>query len=141
MTATALFGLRYFPYVTLAAVASTLGIDAKPPVPIWHISQALVIGLDLVATPFSWSSAPSPWVSLLLIGLAGAWAVPGLRPAGGGRPHRLFQLDPRRLGRLLLGIGGRGHLGGSAGKARAPDEHGHLSELSGDTECLKSDGY
>jgi drug/metabolite transporter (DMT)-like permease len=72
LTATALFGLRYLPYVVLAAVAAAMGIDAKPPVPVWHVSQALVIGLALVATPSYLVQRAIPLVSPLLIGLAGA---------------------------------------------------------------------
>jgi drug/metabolite transporter (DMT)-like permease len=70
--ATTQFGLRYLPYIAVAAVAAALGIDAKPPVPIWHISQALVIGLALVATPSYLVQRAIPLVSPLLIGLAGA---------------------------------------------------------------------
>ena len=72
VTATTQFGLRYLPYIAVAALAAAIGIDAKPPVPIWQISQALVIGLALVATPSYLVQRAIPLVSPLLIGLAGA---------------------------------------------------------------------
>ena len=72
VTATALFGLRYLPYVALAGAAAAMGIDAKPPVPSWEITEALAIGLALVATPSYLVQRAIPLVSPLLIGLAGA---------------------------------------------------------------------
>jgi drug/metabolite transporter (DMT)-like permease len=72
VTATTQFGLRYLPYIALAAAAAAMGLDAKPPVPSWQISQALVIGLALVATPSYLVQRAIPLVSPLVLGLAGA---------------------------------------------------------------------
>jgi hypothetical protein len=103
VTATALFGLRYLPYVALAGAAAALGIDAKPPVPSWEITEALAIGLALVATPSYLVQRAIPLVPAPDRPRRRAGALPGLRPAGGGGSHRLFQLDAGWIGRLLPG--------------------------------------
>ena len=72
VTATSLFGLRYLPYVALAAVAAAMGSMPSRRSRVWQISEALVIGLALVATPSYLVQRAIPLVSPLVIGLAGA---------------------------------------------------------------------
>ena len=127
VTATALFGLRYLPYVALAGVAAAMGIDAKPPVPSWQISGSpRDRPRSCRDTLLSRPARHSPGLAAADRPRRRAGALPGLRPAGGGGPHRLFQLDAGWIGRLLPGDGCRGDLGGAAGKAGAGDEHGQL---------------
>ena len=127
VTVTALFGLRYLPYVALAGVAAAIGIDAKPPVPSWQTTEALAIGLALVATPSYLVQRAIPLVAPLVIGLAaalGPFLVFGLQAVEGRIAYSSWTL----VGLVVycLGIGRRGHLRGAAGKARAGDEHGRL---------------
>ncbi len=75
VTATTQFGLRYLPYIAVAAVAAAMGIDAEPrlvPSLADRRSPTRVIGLALVATPSYLVQRAIPLVSPLLIGLAGA---------------------------------------------------------------------
>jgi drug/metabolite transporter (DMT)-like permease len=104
VTATALFGLRYLPYIALAAVAAAMGIDAKPPVPSWQIAEALAIGLALVATPSYLVQRAIPLISPLLIGLAGAlgpFLVFGLQAVEGRIAYSSWTL----AGLVVYGLG------------------------------------
>jgi len=66
------FGLRYLPYVGVAATAAVLGLDAKGPVQSSTLATAIALGLPLIVLPSYLVQRAVALVSPLTIGVAGA---------------------------------------------------------------------